>query len=225
MTAFMKLLKGARTGGIYVGTGILLILWNIVGFLVPVAAGGAMVWWAITLFQGGSIIWGIVVLLIGTPIAYTIASYAAPFLFIAGIITAIIWGIINLFGLGTSFSSVWDIVWLVVKTLVLLGLAFYVLYSIYNGDWSRRHLNWTLVILWVTVFPLLSIIGGIIGIPQIVINWLVPLFILLPFTGWALKRKNRSLWWLLLFIIPPLWLVYLGLKNRSQKVLEAPTTA
>jgi hypothetical protein len=85
--------------------------------------------------------------------------------------------------------------------------------------WFQRHLNWTVVMIWVLLLPLAVVIADIIGIPVDIIILVVPLIIILPLTGWALKQKDRSLWWLLLFIIPFLWLVYLGLENRSQ-VLE-----
>ncbi len=67
---------------------------------------------------------GLLVLLIGTPIAIGIAFYAAIFLFFMGIGAAIIWGIINLFGFNVSFGSVWSIIWLVIKILILGGMAF-----------------------------------------------------------------------------------------------------
>jgi len=124
MNAIMKLLKGMRTGGLYVTGGAFLILFQIVQFAVPAVVGLSMIWWAITLFLEGSIIWGLLVLLIGTPIAIGIAFYAAIFLFFIGIIAAIIWGIINLFGFNVSFGSVWGSVWLVIKILVLGGMAF-----------------------------------------------------------------------------------------------------
>lgn len=82
--------------------------------------------------------------------------------------------------------------------------------------WFQRHLNWTAVMIWVLLLPLSVVIADIIGIPIDIIILAVPILIILPLTGWALKQKNRSLWWLLLFIIPFLWLVYLGLENRSQ---------
>ncbi len=225
MNTIKKLLKGVGTGGLYVGGGVFAILFSIVQFAVPAVAGLSMIWWAITLFLEGSIIWGLLVLLIGTPIAIGIASYAAIFLFFIGIVAAIIWGVIKLFGFDVSFGGVWDVIWLGITILVLAGIAFMVVSSLCERDWSRRHLNWTVVILWVTVLPLAFIIGGVLDVPEHVISWLIPLLILLPFTGWALKQKNRSLRWLLLFIIPFLWLVFLGLKNRSeQKALEAKQT-
>jgi hypothetical protein len=82
--------------------------------------------------------------------------------------------------------------------------------------WFQRHLNWTVVMIWVLLLPLSVIIADIIGIPVDIIYLGVPILIILPLTGWALKQKNRSLWWLLLFIIPFMWLIYLGLENRSR---------
>lgn len=120
----MKLLKSMRTGGFYVGTGTFLILFNIVQFAVPAVVGLSMIWWAITLFFEGSIIWGLLVLLIGTPIAIGIAFYVAIFLFFIGIITVITWGILSLFGVNISFESVWSIVWLGIRILLLGGMAF-----------------------------------------------------------------------------------------------------
>ena len=86
-----------------------------------------------------------------------------------------------------------------------------------SKDWFQRHLNWTVVLLWVLVLPLAIPLGDILGISVDAISLLVPIVIILPLTGWALKQKNRSLWWLLLFIIPFVWLVYLGLENRSSR--------
>lgn len=126
MNAIKKLLKGVGTGGFYVGSGAFLILFHIVQFAVAAVVGLSMIGWAITLFLEGSIIWGLLVLLIGTPIAVGIAFYAAIFLFFIGIIVAIIWGIINLFGFNVSFGSVWSIIWLGIKILVLGGIAFVV---------------------------------------------------------------------------------------------------
>ncbi|MBM3173958.1 MAG: zinc ribbon domain-containing protein [Chloroflexi bacterium] len=216
----LKIPKMMRIGGSYLTGGVLFVLFQIVQFAVPAIAGLSMILWAVKLFSEGSIAWGLLVLLIGTPLAIGLASWAAIFLFFIGVIAVIIWGIISLFGFGISFDSVWDSIWLVVEASILVFLAFYGSFSLCSQDWSQRHLNWTIVILWVTVMPLALIIAGVLGIPQQVVYLLVPLLILLvllTFTGWALKQKNRSLWWLLLFIIPFLWL---GLKNRSQQEFQ-----
>ena len=147
MNVIKKVFKGVGTGGLYIGGGAFLILFTIVQFVVPAVVGLSMIWWAITLFLEGSIIWGLLVLLIGTPIAIGIASYAAIFLFFIGIIAAIIWGIASLFGFNVSFGRVWSIIWLVIKILVLGGIAFVVgssfvqavkgkeLVSFFKGNW------------------------------------------------------------------------------------------
>lgn len=121
---FKKFLKGFGLGGLYVGGGILFILFNILQFLVSAIVGLLMIWWAIVEFLEGSIIVGLLVLLIGTPIAIGIAHWAFIFLFFLAILSAILWGIANLFGLSVSFGNAWDIVWLVIKILLLGGMAF-----------------------------------------------------------------------------------------------------
>ncbi len=147
MNFIKKLFKGVGLGGLYVGGGALLILFNIVQFVVPAVVGLSMIWSAITLFLEGEIIWGLLVLLIGTPIAVGIAAWLAIFLFIIGIIAAIIWGIISLFGIDVSFGSVWGMVWFGIKILFLGGIAFIVgssfveavkgngLMSFFKGNW------------------------------------------------------------------------------------------
>ena len=143
MNTIKKLLPGLGYG-LYMGGGC---LFQLVQFVVTAVAGLSMIWWAITLFLEGSIIWGLLVLLIGTPIAIGIAAYAAIFLFFIGIIAAIIWGIINLFGFNVSFGGVWSIIWLGIKILVLGCIAFIVggsfveavkenrLKSFFKGSW------------------------------------------------------------------------------------------
>ena len=120
----MNFIKKLFTGlgyGLFMGGGG---LFHLVQFVVTAVVGLSMIWWAITLFLEGSIIWGLLVLLIGTPIAIGIAFYAAVFLFFIGIVAAIIWGIINLFGFNVSFGGVWGGIWLAIKILILGGIAF-----------------------------------------------------------------------------------------------------
>jgi len=214
----IKIFKGLGTGGLYVGGGALLILFNIMQFVVPTVAGLTMIWWAITLFLEGSIIWGVVVLLIGTPIAIGIASYAAIFLFFIGIIAAIMWGVINLFGFNVSFGGVWDVIWLGITILVLAGIAFVVVSSlvgaIFKGEmnWFRRHLNWTYVLAYLLWFVL-----NLYTDESVVAWWLslVAAILWLVISGWVIKQKGRRLWWLLLsWVGSPLWL-----KNKSYREL------
>lgn len=83
--------------------------------------------------------------------------------------------------------------------------------------WFQRHLNWTMVFIWVLIHPVALIIGDMLGISLDLLYLMVPIIVILPLSGWTLKQKKRSLWWLLLFIIPFMWLVFLGLENRSIK--------
>ena len=62
---------------------------------------------------------------IGTPIAIGLASYFFIFFLFLSIIALIIWGIIYIFGFNVSFGSVWDGIWLVIKILILVGMAFF----------------------------------------------------------------------------------------------------
>lgn len=121
---FKKIFRGAGYGSLIVGGGILYILFNILQFVVPAIVGLSMIWWAIVEFLRGSIIVGLLVLLIGTPIAIGIANWVSIPLFFLAILAVIIWGIIHLFGFSVSFGNVWDVIWLVIKTLLLGGMAF-----------------------------------------------------------------------------------------------------
>ena len=84
-----------------------------------------MIGLAISLFSEGSIIWGLVALFIGTPIAIGLASYFFIFFLVLAILALIIWGIVSIFGFDVSFGSVWDGIWLVIKVLILGGMAFF----------------------------------------------------------------------------------------------------
>jgi len=119
-----KIFKGAGVGGLVVGGGFLYISFTILQFLFVAFAGLSMIGLAISLFSEGSIIWGLVTLFIGTPIAIGLASYFFIFFLFLAIIALIIWGIIYIFGFNVSFGSVWDGIWLVIKILILGGMAF-----------------------------------------------------------------------------------------------------
>ena len=122
---FKRILSGLGIGGLYIGGGLLFGLGSIAKFIFTAVVGLGMVWWAIVEFSSGSIIWGLVILLIGTPIAVGIANWTFLFLFLLAILTAIIWGLVRLFGGDLSFWSIWDIIWLVVKLLILGAMAFW----------------------------------------------------------------------------------------------------
>jgi len=120
-----KIFKGAGVGGLVVGGGFLYISFTILQFLFVAFAGLSMIGLAISLFSEGSIIWGLVALFIGTPLAIGLASYFFIFFLALSILALIIWGIIYLFGFNVSFGNVWDGIWLVIKVLILGGMAFF----------------------------------------------------------------------------------------------------
>lgn len=65
--------------------------------------------------------------------------------------------------------------------------------------WFQQHLNWTWVFAYVIWIPLNASESGLVG--------LVAAIFLLLVSGWVIKQKGRSLWWILLAIIfSPLWL-------------------
>jgi len=68
-----------------------------------------------------------------------------------------------------------------------------------NNSWFRRHLNWTWVFAYLMWLPLnLSY-----NIEPQIIGAILLLFV----SGWVLKQKGRSLWWILLTpVFSPLWL-------------------
>lgn len=120
-----KVFKGIGIGGLVVGGGFLYISFTILRFLFVAFAGLSMIGLAISLFSEGSIIWGLVALFIGTPLAIGLASYFFIFFLFLAILALIIWGIIYLFGFDVSFGSVWDGIWLLIKVLILGGMAFF----------------------------------------------------------------------------------------------------
>lgn len=92
-------------------------------------------------------------------------------------------------------------------------------------NWFERHLNWTMVfgVLGATLVNVVVQLGIISYDPYVsddvlyVIGFVIALAILIPVLGWALRRKNRSLWWLPLGLFVPFgWIVLLCLDNRSR---------
>ena len=88
-------------------------------------------------------------------------------------------------------------------------------------NWFQRHLNWTVVL---TAIGTTAVVFGLsiffaVTVPNAPDElyfplFIIPLVVIMPVAGWALKRKNRSLWWLLILFIPFGWIVYLCLENR-----------
>lgn len=78
-------------------------------------------------------------------------------------------------------------------------------------NWFQRHLNWTWVfayLLWIPLNWSYNIIISIIGC-----------IFLLVVSGWVIKQKGRSLWWIFLTpVFSPLWL-----KNKNLVGQSLPT--
>lgn len=152
-----KIFRGVGTGGLVVGGGFLYISFTILQFLFVAFAGLSMIGLAISLFSEGSIIWGLVALFIGTPIAIGLASYFFIFFLFLAIIALIIWGIIYIFGFDVSFGSVWDSIWLVIKVLILGGMAFFGISSFVQAIKNKNVLsffkeNWFYIIIFFFLF-------------------------------------------------------------------------
>jgi hypothetical protein len=97
-------------------------------------------------------------------------------------------------------------------------------------NWFQRHLNWT----WFLVAIVGSyVIGLIFGLaagstsPYAfytslgTLYWLMyslSALLVLIISIWVLRRKNQSLWWLLILFLVPLvgWIIFLCLENHSE---------
>jgi len=122
---FKKIFKGVGTGGLVVGGGFLYVSFIILRFLFVAFAGLSMIGLSVSFFSEGAIVWGLVALFIGTPIAIGLASYFFIFFLGLSILALIIWGIISIFGVDVSFSSVWDGIWVFIKIFILGGMVFF----------------------------------------------------------------------------------------------------
>ncbi len=121
---FKRFFKGMGIGSLIAGGGVFFILFSILQFAFTAIAGLGMIVWAINAFSKGSIIIGLLVLLIGTPLAIGLTNYLFPFFLVLAILSAIMWGIAHIFGFRISFTSAWDLVWIILKVLVLGVMAF-----------------------------------------------------------------------------------------------------
>lgn len=91
-------------------------------------------------------------------------------------------------------------------------------------NWFERHLNWTMVLAWPAAFVVGFIVGMIVvSIDPYVsdtaleaVGFLLGAVVFSLIWGWALRKKNRSLWWLLLGLFVPFgFIVLLCLENKS----------
>ena len=101
-----------------------------------------------------------------------------------------------------------------------------------GSSWFQRHLNWTMVLAWPAVFAVAFMLGMVVGAIDPYVSSteiegmgaLTGLVVLSLIWGWALRQKNRSLWWLLLGLFVPFgFIVILCLENKSEsKQVSAP---
>jgi len=67
------------------------------------------------------------------------------------------------------------------------------------GSWFQRHLNWTLIFAYLIWLPL--------NLSYDIAPQIIGAILLLFVSGWVIKQKGRSLWWVLLApVFSPLWL-------------------
>ena len=80
-------------------------------------------------------------------------------------------------------------------------------------NWFQRHLNWTWVFAYLIWIPL--------NYSDDAIPPIIGAIFLLVVSGWVIKQKGRSLWWILLTIIfSPLWLKNKRLVNQSLPAIK-----
>jgi hypothetical protein len=99
--------------------------------------------------------------------------------------------------------------------------------------WFERHLNWTAVFSWLASYPLFIMfiaLGAFLIDPYIInlkgiaedvyirLSLLIAAGLPLFVSGWALRRKSRRLWWLLILFVPFGAIIFLCLKNQSQNL-------
>ncbi|MFC2022374.1 hypothetical protein ACFLTR_04115 [Chloroflexota bacterium] len=80
-------------------------------------------------------------------------------------------------------------------------------------NWFQRHLNWTWLFAYLIWIPL--------NYSDDAIPPIIGAIFLLVVSGWVIKQKGRSLWWILLTIIfSPLWLKNIILVSQSLPTMK-----
>lgn len=96
-----------------------------------------------------------------------------------------------------------------------------------NLNWFQSHLNWTMILALIGLSIIVGI-GAAIGAATdsaapIAVMALLALPLMLIAWGWALRRRNRSLWWILLCLFaPPLGLLLFFYLERRSSPSEGP---
>ena len=95
-----------------------------------------------------------------------------------------------------------------------------------RNDWMLKHLNWTLVLFFLLIYPVF-IITFILVETTGNEDWFYLMFLDLPWIAgiwyllvWNLKHKGRSLWNLLYLLLPFGAIVFLCVRNQEQLAKE-----
>lgn len=86
-------------------------------------------------------------------------------------------------------------------------------------NWFERHLNWTMVLAWLSTYPITFIVTSVLILIDpyisddafVVLLVIANLAVTVAVGRWVLKKKNRSMWWLL---ISP-FIFFLLIENKS----------
>ena len=89
-------------------------------------------------------------------------------------------------------------------------------------NWFERHLNWTMVLAWVGTYVIIFAVVFFAALvdPNVseeaaeAMGFIIGLLAPIPVAWWVLRKKNRSLWWLL--ISPSLFFLLLSNKSLTQ---------
>ena len=88
-----------------------------------------------------------------------------------------------------------------------------------HKNWFERHLNWAMVLTWLSMLLVIYLIGIFIALidPSFTeaaaegLGYILGFILPLPVAVWVLKKKKRSLWWLLISGSP----FFLLITNKS----------
>jgi endogenous inhibitor of DNA gyrase (YacG/DUF329 family) len=89
-------------------------------------------------------------------------------------------------------------------------------------SWFERHLNWTTVLAWLGTYPITFIVASLVILANpyisddafVVILVIANLAVIVAVGRWVLRKKNRSMWWLL--ISPSIFFLFIENKSAIQ---------
>jgi len=89
-------------------------------------------------------------------------------------------------------------------------------------NWFERHLNWTMVLAWLSTYPITFIVAFLVILANpyisddafLIILVIANLTVIVAIGRWVLRKKNRSMWWLL--ISPSIFFLFIENKSAIQ---------